>query len=105
MPHVGLVDVEREPLRFRYRLVGSDITRGYGEEMGRYLDQLDLDGHQHEIISEYARAAEGGEPTCATWEYTRKDGRNVRCERLVLPLSSNGKNRHAAWWLRVRLVH
>jgi hypothetical protein len=93
LPHVGIVDVERSPLRFRYRLAGSDIVRGYGEELtGRYLDQIDLNGHQQEITEEYRRTAESAEPVCATWEYKRKNGRHVRYERLVLPLSSDGEH-------------
>lgn len=92
LPYVGMVDVERSPLRFRYRLAGSDITRGYGQEItGRYLDQMDLNDHQHQITGEYTRTAESGEPICSTWEYKRKDGRHVRYERLVLPLSNDGK--------------
>ena len=41
LPHVGLVDIERAPLRFRYRLAGTEIVKGYGLEVtGRYLDQI-----------------------------------------------------------------
>jgi len=91
LPYVGLVDVERAPLRFRYRLVGSKITLGYGAELtGRYLDQADINGHERDIVAEYARVAETGEPVCATWEYTRNDGRHMRYERLALPLMSDG---------------
>jgi hypothetical protein len=92
LPYVGMVDVERAPLRFRYRLAGSDIARGYGREItGHYLDEMDLNGHEHQITQEYTRAADSAEPSCTTWEYLRKDGRNVRYERLVLPLSSDGR--------------
>lgn len=93
LPYVGLVDVTREPLRFRYRLVGSSITMGYGAELtGRFLDEADINGHEHDIVAEYARVAETGEPVCATWEYTRNDGRHMRYERLALPLMSDGKS-------------
>lgn len=92
LPHVGLVDVERAPLRFRYRLAGTEIARGYGLELtGRYLDEMDLDDHQRQIVEEYTRAAETGEPSCSIMEYSRKDGRHIRYERMVLPLSSDGK--------------
>jgi hypothetical protein len=93
LPHVGLVDIERLPLRFRFRLAGTEIAKGYGLELtGRYLDELDLNDHQHEILQEYIRAGESGEPSCSTLEYTRKDGRHIRYERMVLPLSSDGKS-------------
>lgn len=79
------------PLRFRYRLAGTEIIRGYGLEItGRYLDQLDLNGHEDEITAEYVRAAKTGEPSCSIHDYVRKDGRHIRYERIVLPLSSDG---------------
>jgi hypothetical protein len=92
MPYVGLVDVVRAPLRFRYRLLGTEVVRGLGIELtGRFLDEVPLDEHQRAITSEYARVAERAKPVCATWEYTRADGRHVRYERLGLPLMSDGK--------------
>jgi len=92
LPHVGLVDVERTPLRFRFRLAGTEIAKGYGEELtGRYLDEIDLNFHQHEILAEYVHTAESGEPSCSVKDYNRKDGHHIRYERLVLPLSSDGK--------------
>jgi hypothetical protein len=93
LPHVGLVDIERAPLRFRYRLAGTEIIKGYGLEVtGRYLDQMDLNGHERDITAEYVRAAESGEPSCSTFDYVRRDGRHIRYERLVLPLSSDGNS-------------
>jgi hypothetical protein len=91
LPYVGLVDVLRDPLRFRFRLVGTAIAAGYGRDItGCYLDEVDLDRHEQEIIAEYAQVVETWEPTCAQWEYTRHDGRYVSYERLVLPLSGDG---------------
>lgn len=38
---VTLVDVEHEPLRFRFRLVASPVTRHLGYELtGKYLDEV-----------------------------------------------------------------
>lgn len=92
LPYVGLVDVFRNPLRFRYRLTGTQISSAYGKELtGRYLDEIDLDGHQREIIDEYRTVAESGQPLCAIWDYQRNDGRHLHYERLALPLSSDGK--------------
>lgn len=92
LPYIGLADVERNPLRFRYRLIGTEITTAYGHELtGRYLDEADLNAHEREIIEEYQRVVERCEPACATWEYARDDGRHIRYERLALPLSSDGR--------------
>jgi hypothetical protein len=92
LPYVGLADVQRDPLRFRYRLIGTNVTDGYGRELtGQFLDEVDLNKHEREIVEEYKRVVECCEPICATWEYSRADGRHIRYERLALPLSSDGK--------------
>ena len=92
LPYVGLAEVQRDPLRFRYRLVGTEVIAGYGRELtGSYLDEVDLDAHQHQILDEYRRVVEKCEPICTSWEYTRDDGRHICYERLALPLSSDGK--------------
>jgi len=91
MPHLMLVDVEAESRRLRFRLMGTAITNGLGRDLtGRYLDELPLNKTQRAMYAEYRRVIESGEPACSTWEYTRENGRHVRFERLVLPLSSDG---------------
>jgi hypothetical protein len=92
LPYIALADVVRDPLRFRCRLVGTQIVAAYGQELtGVFLDEVDLNAHQHEIIDEYRRVVERCEPVCASREYTRHDGRHIRYERLALPLSSDGE--------------
>lgn len=91
MPHMMLVDIEPTTRRFRFRLIGTAITNGLGRDLtGRYLDELLLNETQRALFAEYRRVADTGQPACATWEYTREDGRHVRFERVVLPLSSDG---------------
>ena len=91
LPYVMLIDVEHEPLRFRYRLVGTEIVRNIGSDLtGHYLDEYVRLGRGAPMAAEYARVAAWGEPVCAVWEYTRDDGRHVRYERLALPLSRDG---------------
>jgi hypothetical protein len=91
MPHLVLLDVEPAPRRLRFRLVGTAVVTGLGRDLtGRYIDDLQLSETQRAMFAECHRVADTGEPACATWEYTREDGRHVRMERLVLPLSSDG---------------
>ncbi len=41
LPHVILVDIEAEPFRLRYRLIGTGITETMGRNStGRYYDEL-----------------------------------------------------------------
>jgi hypothetical protein len=91
LPYITLVDVERRPLRFRYRLVGTDIVRHVGDDFtGRYLDTFARISHRDVMAAEFARVVDSVEPAASIWEYTRHDGRHVRYERLVLPLMSDG---------------
>lgn len=91
LPYVMLVDVERAPLRFRYRLVGTEIVCNVGDDFtGRYLDTFVRLSHRDVMAAEFARVVESAEPVVSVWEYTRDDGRHVRYERLVLPLVSDG---------------
>jgi hypothetical protein len=42
LPHLWLLDVETEPLRFRYRLIGGAMTDAGGvARVGDYVDQFD----------------------------------------------------------------
>ncbi|MGE5147399.1 MAG: PAS domain-containing protein [Candidatus Eiseniibacteriota bacterium] len=92
LPHVTLIDVESAPLRFRYRLVGTEIVNNVGEDFtGRYLDTLLRLAQRDLMAAELARVVASGQPAVNLWEYARHDGRHVRYERLVLPLSSDGK--------------
>lgn len=91
LPHVTLVDVERAPLRFRYRLVGTEIVRNVGDDFtGRYLDSFLRLSHRDAMAAEFTRVVESALPSISDWEYTRGDGRHVRYERLVLPLMADG---------------
>jgi hypothetical protein len=41
LPHLVLFDVQRDPLRFRIRLVGTAVVEAMGvDTTGRYLDEL-----------------------------------------------------------------
>jgi hypothetical protein len=91
MPHLMLLDVEPDTRRVRFRLMGTAITNGLGRDLtGRYLDELPLNKIQRAMHAEYQRVAQSAAPACSTWEYTREDGRHVRLERIVLPLSTDG---------------
>lgn len=43
LPHIFMVDVEYEPFRLRYRLVGSALVNVLGHDIkGKYLDEMPL---------------------------------------------------------------
>ncbi len=92
LPNLGLVDVERNPRRYRMRLLGSAIVTGYGCDMtGVYVDELDVGDGLPAILSYLNQAVDLAVPAYLSSEYTKQDGLVIRNERLVLPLSSDGK--------------
>ena len=92
LPNVFLVERVGEPPRYRYRLVGTTVVKEFGEEItGRYLDEVDFDFVTSRVVSEYDRAAKERRPIASKWSYTKQSGRQLTYERLILPLSSNGR--------------
>lgn len=87
-----MVDVQRRPLRFRYRLLGTEQVEAMeGDFTGRWLDEAHADFAASASYPEYVAAAERavigyrrGRPTF----HTAKDF--ISMERLLLPLARNG---------------
>jgi hypothetical protein len=81
-----LIDVEPNPLRFRYRLFGSEIARRQGFDMtGKYLDQHPWPELAAMAIETYRQVLSTGQPA-----HIRRqgmvDGHYVSHISLVLPL-------------------
>jgi hypothetical protein len=92
LTHVFLISVTQNPMRFWFRSVGGGITDSYGENLtGKYVDEIDLDDMQKEVIADYKAAALEARPVYSRCEYVKDDQRHLRYERLLLPLSSDGE--------------
>lgn len=90
-----ILDVSRDPLRYRYRLCGSEVVRALGREVtGRWLDEV----HPQLIVNPASRerfrfTAETG---CPTWRrgpplWTRNpDHRTI--ETCIVPLAADGRH-------------
>jgi len=89
-----LLDIERDPFRLRYRLVGTRIVAAVGEDAtGRYLDELpNADPERPLDLSRFRLTADTG---AATWARTRphllKAATWTEVENLVLPLAADGE--------------
>jgi hypothetical protein len=87
---VTLVDVLHDPLRFRFRLYGSELAHRHGLDLtGRYLDQHP--DHQFGMMLQrsWEQVVTAGAPACVRYE--RKIGeRKRRWESLRMPLSTDG---------------
>ena len=92
LPNLFLVETVGSPARYRYRLVGTEVVRQFGEEItGKFMDQVDLDHVAGRVQAEYDEAAATRQPIVSRWNYSKDAGRHVEYERLILPLSSDGR--------------
>jgi PAS domain len=93
LPRLWMVDVFRDPLRFRYRLVGTKIVQSVDCELtGRWLDEV-----QPEVVANpmardrYRFVAETGRPT---WRrgpiYWKRDPKQQTIENCMVPLAADG---------------
>ena len=92
LPYVILLDVEPEPLRFRYRLAGTGVVARHGSDpTGKYVDDANLRNAKQTTIAILKKVATSGHPNQTFGEMVQKDLTPETFERLVLPLSSDGE--------------
>jgi hypothetical protein len=93
LPFVAMIEVESNPRRYRYCLVGTAINKQYGEETtGHYVDEIDLGDMKSWVISTYDELMVTLKPSIISREFRKQSGEFIWFERLALPLSSDGKN-------------
>lgn len=90
--NVILVDVEREPLRFRFRLYGAALINffGDGDYTGKYADQLLPPDYAPFVVQAYTTAIEGRVPRYAERDLVMNHQRIVY-DALTLPLADPAK--------------
>lgn len=87
--NVHLVDVQHDPLRFRYRLTGTNITWRLGlDGRGKGPEEIPDPMIRHRAIETFSRVALSGRPRASQFDRAI-DGVMVRCDCLTLPLSSD----------------
>lgn len=91
LPYIMIVDVERDPLRFRYRLVGTRVVEYNGVEFtGRYLGEIGWPEEQ-DLFDSYAEVVNSGRPVFGSLGWELVTGAVGRCEFARLPLSEDGE--------------
>jgi hypothetical protein len=89
---LSLVDVLRDPLRFRYRLHGSTMADLIGTDMtGKYLDEMTDRRYYEKANATFTEVVEMGTPTFGSYRRLMTDRRTWDYEVLVLPLSGDGQ--------------
>lgn len=88
---VALVDVVRNPLRFRYRLLGVLLVERFGFDMtGKYLEDFPLPSFRSFLARSWTEVVERGTPV-HEFHNDVVDGHRRDFETLRLPLASDGE--------------
>lgn len=90
--HVMLLDVLRDPLRFRYRVHGTEMVRRAGYDLtGKFLDDLPITEYRQYVQERCVGLVRDCEPLLVYFNRTL-DGRTRHYEALWLPFSEDGEN-------------
>jgi len=93
LPHVWMVDVHREPLRYRFRLCGTAMVRSLGREVtGAWVDEVQPRFVANpEARDRFRMVVETG---CPTWRrgpsLWLRDPKHYVIESCVVPLAADG---------------
>lgn len=89
---LSLLEIFYDPLRFRYRVHGSEIAERIGVDLtGKWLDQSPNSAQRQVALEHYRAVVERREPVVAHHGHEFTDARRIwNCEVLVLPLSNDG---------------
>ena len=94
LPRLWILDVFRNPLRFRYRLVGTEITRSVQRELtGLWLDEARPETARNPILRDrYRFIVEAGRPTWRRGQTLwSRDPTHRLVENCFAPLARDGK--------------
>jgi hypothetical protein len=90
LPSIMIVDVESNPLRFRYRLVGTRVVEYNGVEFtGRYLGEIGWPEEQ-DLFDSYAEVVNARRPVFGSLAWKLATGAFGQAEFARLPLSEDG---------------
>ena len=89
---LNLVDVERNPMRFRYRVHGTNCVNILGYDMtGKYVDDYPDPAYRRRVGENFRGVVETRAPRCDIGRRAIVDGRIIRFEALILPLADDGE--------------
>ena len=90
LSNVILVDVFYEPLRFRYRLVGTDIVKKRGfDPTGGWIGDTYLGNDSQSVTEHYREIAEKRCVRFADYPFAEPRGWYVYSDRITMPLSDD----------------
>lgn len=106
MPHIMLKDVRRDPLDFRYRLVGTTVRHhSTADYTGRWMSQIDHQGPNSVVWNVCATAAMTATPVLLRPPYAGPQRDFLWVEAAVLPLSAEDGGPASMLLLFVDFLH
>lgn len=91
LPHMVLVDIQDDPLRVYYRLVGTRIAEFYGEFTGTWMHDRPISDAYRQIAENiYRTLIESRAPVYGVTEMRTRSDAMVSYEWGYFPLSSDG---------------
>ncbi|MEO3433019.1 PAS domain-containing protein [Inquilinus sp. CAU 1745] len=91
LPYIMITQLERDPFRVRFRLVGTKVVEITGFEFtGRYLDQIALPEDEGEFEACYRMAAEKRAPVFSRPVWHVDQWTALSYDFAVFPLSDDG---------------
>lgn len=90
LPNIILVDMEHDPLRLRYRLVGTDIVTKRGlDPTGKTVGDAYFGPDANSVLAHYRYIAETRDIRFADAPFIEPRGWYVYAERIMMPLSDD----------------
>lgn len=90
LSNIVVMEVERDPLRFRYRLVGTRVVEFNNLDFtGLYLGTIGWQ-EERQLVDVCADAVAGKAPLCGSYTWTLKNGNTGKCEFAIFPFSDDG---------------
>lgn len=91
LPYIMLVDVEQQPLRYKYRLTGTETVKAIGYDVtGKYLDELPLIEKHVKVRSDWL--VKEKRPYIYFDKLKWSNRTLMDYQAIALPLSSNGED-------------
>lgn len=92
LPNIWMIDVRQDPLRFHFRLVGTEIVKFTGRDVtGLSLSEVYPDYENTDAFRFHRACALGGQPAYRKSGLLSNVGYDhVEAERLYLPLAEDG---------------
>ncbi len=93
LPHIFLLDVQAEPLDFRYRLIGTKMDEHMmGSYTGLWMSQIAHQKAPSRIWASCRHVTEQRAPLSSDTPYVGKNKEFLTTEDLIMPLSDDGEH-------------